>query len=257
FELVAAFLLDNGRPITESLIREIHRSLVEGVRGGESQPGRYRTVQNQIVNSTTGEVLYVPPPPHDVAPLMQELVAWLGGVSEVHPVLVAGIAQFQLVHIHPFVDGNGRTSRLLSTLCLYRSGYDFKRLFTLSEYYDRDRVAFYRALQSVREDMDLTGWLEYFVVGLAAQLNEVVSAGRAVIRRDALAREHGLNERQRAALGFLLEHGTMQIHDYQVLAPGVHRKTLQRDLRGLMESGLVTSSGSSRAVSYQIARGAR
>ena len=54
--------------------------------------------------------------------------------------LVAGIAQFQLVHIHPFVDGNGRTSRLLSTLCLYRSGYDFKRLFTLSEYYDRDRA---------------------------------------------------------------------------------------------------------------------
>lgn len=50
---------------------------------------------------------------------------------------VAGIAQFQLVHIHPFVDGNGRTSRLLSTLCLYRSGYDFKRLLTISELYDR------------------------------------------------------------------------------------------------------------------------
>ncbi|MBI5721343.1 MAG: Fic family protein [Burkholderiales bacterium] len=62
-----------------------------------------------------------------------------------HPVLVAGLAQFQLVHIHPFVDGNGRTSRLLSTLCLYRSGYGFKRLFTLSEFYDRDRSAFYSA----------------------------------------------------------------------------------------------------------------
>lgn len=86
-----------------------------------------------------------------------------------HPVLVAGIAQFQLVHIHPFVDGNGRTSRLLSTLSLYRAGYDFKRLFTISEYYDRDRAAFYAALQGVRRaDMDLTGGLEYFTRQWAA-----------------------------------------------------------------------------------------
>jgi len=70
----------------------------------------------------------------------------------VHPVLVSGVAQFQLVHIHPFVDGNGRTSRLLSTLCLYRAGYDFKRLFSISEYYDRDRAGFYAALQSVRHN---------------------------------------------------------------------------------------------------------
>ena len=75
-----------------------------------------------------------------------------------HPVLVSGIAQFQLVHIHPFVDGNGRASRLLSTLCLYRAGYDFKRLFSVSEYYDHNRTGFYTALQSVRDSgMDLTG----------------------------------------------------------------------------------------------------
>ena len=69
----------------------------------------------------------------DVPVLMTELVAWLNEVQDIHPVLMSGIAQFQLVHIHPFVDGNGRTSRLLSTLCLYRVGYDFKRLFTISE----------------------------------------------------------------------------------------------------------------------------
>jgi Fic family protein len=71
---------------------------------------------------------------------MAELVAWLNTTSEIHPGLVSGIAQFQLVHIHPFVDSNGRTSRLLSTLCLYRAGYDFKRLFSISEYYDRNRT---------------------------------------------------------------------------------------------------------------------
>lgn len=88
-----------------------------------------------------------------------------------HPILVAGIAQFLLVHIHPFLDGNGRTARLLSMLCLYRKGYDFKRLFSLSEYYDRDRPGYYRAIQSVRRrGLDLTEWLEYFTTGLTWQL---------------------------------------------------------------------------------------
>src|SRR5205807_3320038 len=100
--------------------------------------------------------------------MMTDFVAWLPWETQINPVLIAGIAQFQLVHIHPFVDGNGRTARLLSTLCLYRSGYDFKRLFSISEYYDRDRPAYYRAIQIVREQrMDLTGWLEYFTDGLS------------------------------------------------------------------------------------------
>jgi Fic family protein len=74
--------------------------------------------------------------------------------------------------------GDGRCSRLLSTLCLFRSGYDFKRLFTLSEYYDRDCVEFYRALETVRErELDLTGWLEFFVDGLATQRGEVKARG--------------------------------------------------------------------------------
>ncbi|MGL6225087.1 MAG: hypothetical protein ACRC10_00490 [Thermoguttaceae bacterium] len=73
--------------------------------------------------------------------------------------------------------GNGRTSRLLSTLCLYRSGYDFKRIFTISEFYDRDRAAFYWAIQRVRDaEMDMTGWLEYFTNGWRRR------CGRCLIR---------------------------------------------------------------------------
>lgn len=121
FELVSGYLGDGG-PITEGLVREIHRRLVEGVRGGSAAPGEYRRVQNYVVNSATGQVVYTPPPVHDVPILMRELVDWLNESSDVHPVLTSGIGQFQLVHIHPFLDGNGRASRLLSTLCLYRAG---------------------------------------------------------------------------------------------------------------------------------------
>ncbi|MGQ0633212.1 MAG: Fic family protein [Planctomycetaceae bacterium] len=252
FELVSEYLA-SGAPVTEGLIREIHRRLVEGVRGGEGAPGAYRLVQNYVVNSRTREIIYTPPPPGDVPPLMQELVTWLQSDSGVHPVLVAGIAQFQLVHIHPFVDGNGRCSRLLSTLCLYRAGYDFKRLFTLSEFYDRDRSAFYGAIQSVREQgMDLTGWLEFFVTGLSTQLAEVKVRGETAIRCDLLRRENRLNPRQGLAIDYLLEQGTLVITTYERLSPGVSRRTLQRDLAGLEKAGLIVREGETNALIYRL-----
>lgn len=250
FELVAEYL-NSGDPITEALIREIHRRLVDGVRGGSAQPGQYRRIQNVVASSRTREVIYTPPPPEQVAPLMLELVEWLRDEKEVHPVLVAGIAQFQLVHIHPFVDGNGRTSRLLSTLCLYRSGYDFKQLFTLSEFYDRDRAAFYRAIQGVRErDMDLTGWIEFFVEGLATQMNEVRQRGERVIRRDVIARRYGLNERQALGVEYLLGAGRMSIREYQALCPDVSRRTLQRDLTGLEKQEVIRHEGETNNLVY-------
>jgi Fic family protein len=201
FEFVSSHLGDGG-PITEGLIREIHKRLVGGVRGGSAAPGG------------------------------------------VHPVLASGVAQFQLVHIHPFLDGNGRTSRLLSTLCLYRAGYDFKRLFTISEYYDRDRPAFYRAIQSVRERaMDVTGWVEFFTDGLATQLDEVKARGERAIRRDVLARQHSLSDRQALALGRVLDEGRLTIQELEALCPRVNRRTLQRDLKTMVDKGLLVEQG--------------
>jgi Fic family protein len=252
FEFVSGYLGDGG-PVTEGLIREIHRRLVAGVRGGVGAPGEYRRVQNYVVNSATRQIIYTPPPAGDVPPLMADLVGWLNAPGEAHPVLVAGIAQFQLVHVHPFVDGNGRTSRLLSTLCLYRAGYDFKRLFSISEYYDRDRASFYAAIQGVRDrGMDLTGWLDFFVEGLATQMDEVKERGQRIIKADVLARKHGLNERQSAALRFLLEHVAMTIQDFEALCPKANRRTLQRDLKGLVEKRLVAASGATNRLEYRL-----
>jgi len=178
---------------------------------------------------------------------MADLVAWLRAEEETHPVLVAGIAQFQFVHIHPFLDGNGRTSRLLSTLILYRTGYDFKKLFTISEYYDRDRQAFYRALQSVREkDLDLTDWIEYFVGGLTAQMLEVQERGKRVIRHDvvlAKARKQDLRPHAIKLLAFLLKQGggTIAFCEKSLKA---NRRTLQRDLKLLVDKGFLKVVGS-------------
>ena len=255
FEFVSSYL-DDGGPITEGLILEIHRRLVAGVRGESAAPGHYRRVQNYVINSATGETIYTPPRAQDVPLLMRELVTWLNRPNDIHPVIVSAIAQFQLVHIHPFIDGNGRTSRLLSTLYLYRAGYDFKRLFTISEYYDRDRMAFYEAIQNVRRtNMDLTGWIEFFTVGLATQLAEVKQRGELAIRREILAFRHGLTHRQALALGYVLEHGRLTIAELQELLPDTSRRTLQRDLRDLKEKGLILRRESTNRLEYILANG--
>lgn len=243
FDLVLDHVAEGG-PIAESLIREIHLRLVEGVRGGSADPGAYRRIQNYVVNAATDQVVYEPPPAFEVPILMRELVDWLNADRDLHPVLVSGLAQYQLVHIHPFLDGNGRASRLLSMLVLYRAGYDFKRLFTISAYYDRDRAAFYRALQEVRESgMDLTGWLEYFTEGLATQLAELRQRGEAAMRVDIVRREYDLNDRQARAIERILEAERLTIEEFEGLCPDVSRRTLQRDLKGLTEAGLLVARG--------------
>jgi Fic family protein len=250
FNLVADYL-NSGEPIREGVIREIHKRLVEGVRGDSAAPGEYRKVQNYVANSKTKEIIYTPPVAYQVPLMMSELIDWLKAEQEINPVLIAGIAQFQLVHIHPFLDGNGRTARLLSTLYLYKTGYDFKRLFTISEYYDRDRANYYKAIQSVRDnDTDMTSWLEYFVNGLATQLQEVQNRGQQVIKLDVLSLQHKLSKREKEALEKALSQNGLSIQDFQSLFPETSKRTLQRELKHLLDLGFLKVKGTTNNRRY-------
>lgn len=183
--------------------------------------------------------------------MMSELVDWLKQEQKINPVLMAGIAQFQLVHIHPFLDGNGRTARLLSTLYLYKTGYDFKRLFTISEYYDRDRSNYYKAIQSVREsNMDMTTWLEYFVHGLATQLQEVQNRGQQIMKLDILTIQHDLSKREKEAIEQALDQNGLSIKELQLLFPDTSKRTLQRELKHLLDLGLLKVEGATNDRRY-------
>lgn len=234
--------IGKGNPITVGIIRELHKILVKDVRGEQAGPGNYRKVQNYVVNSRTREVIYTPPPPLEVPHLMKVFVEWLNKVEDLSPIFVAGISQFQFVHIHPFIDGNGRTARILSTLILYKTGYDFKRLFTISEYYDKDRPSYYQAIQSVRKNnMDMTAWLEYFVNGLRSQMKEIQQKGEQLIKQDATLqkiRKTGLNLRQEKAIKHLIKNGRITVNEYQSVASCI-RRTAQRDLEELIVKGII------------------
>lgn len=158
------------RPITEDVIRRIHSIVMNGSR---SKPIPYRDGQNVIRDSYTGGIIYLPPEAPDVPGLMHEMVAWVNAAENEHvpAVIIAALAHYQFVSIHPYYDGNGRTARLLATFILHRSGYGMNGLFSLEEYHSQDLDAYYNALDvgehhnyyMGRVDADLTGWLEYFV----------------------------------------------------------------------------------------------
>ncbi len=234
--------LDKKSEITENLIKEIHKILVKDVRGRTLEPGKYRKVQNYVVSSLTKEIIYTPPPPSKVPQLMKEFVEWLNKGSNISPVLIAGISQYQFVDIHPFLDGNGRTARVLCTLILYQNRYDFKRLFSLSEYYDKNRRKYYDAIQSVRKhNTDITGWLEYFTDGLRSQLMEVKTKGEKAIKREVLiekAKGLNLNVRQQKILLYFLDEKQASVEEIRQKFNLV-RRTVQRDLSKLIDLGFI------------------
>lgn len=239
--------------VSEGIIRELHKILVKGVRGENADPSNYRKVQNYVVNSRTREIIYTPPGALDVPPLMREFTEWINKAVDVSPVLVAGIAQFQFVHIHPFIDGNGRTARLLSTLILYKTGYDFKKLFTISEYYDKDRPGYYQAIQNVRKNkMDMTTWLEYFVDGLRSQMAEIQEKGKRIIVSEKILKgitSHNLNMRQGKIIRFLVINERIDNEQCQKLCGSI-RRTATRDLASLVQKGLIEMKGELKGAYY-------
>lgn len=250
FDFVSEYIVAGG-VISEGVVREIHKLLVEGVRGNQALPGQYRNIQNYVVNSNTKEVIYTPPPSFEVPLMMVDLINWIQHNKELPIVIIAGIAQFQLVHIHPFLDGNGRSARLLSTLCLYQNGYDFKKLFTISEYYDRNRTDYYKAIQSVRDnDMDLTNWLEYFTLGLATQMREIQEKGEQAIRLDVISLEYSLTERQKSILEYIFTKEKSTIQELSLQFSEINVRTIQRELQKLVEFKLLRTEGSARHTTY-------
>ncbi len=263
FKLISDHLKSKSK-ITEFIIKKIHKELVKGVRGGSAEPGKYRKIQNYIGNSVTKEIIYIPPKPKKVPALMKKFVEWINQKSDIHPVLKSGIIQFQFVHIHPFVDGNGRTSRLLCALYLYKSDYDFKKLFSISEYYDKDRRSFYQAIQSVRNNnMNMTNWLEYFVHGFLYQMREVMTQGKKVILKDTLIQNHNLSKRQAIILDYILENEKLLPKNFKSICLKISKvnknkqdsvkitiRTLQRDLKDMIDKKIIKAQGATHKMFY-------
>lgn len=172
--------LHEGFPLSLRLLREVHGVLLAKGRGSEKQPGEFRATQNWIGGSRPGNALFVPPPPDQVVECMGALENFLHNPS-VPPLVRAGLAHAQFETIHPFLDGNGRTGRLLVTLLLCHDGLLAQPLLYLSLYLKRNRAAYYDLLQRVRTHGDWEAWLDFFLRGVEETATQAAeTAGRLI-----------------------------------------------------------------------------
>jgi Fic family protein len=154
-----------GFPLSLRLIRETHRVLMAGGRGGNQTPGEFRRTQNWIGGTRPGTARFVPPPPHELMPLLGDLEKFIveGNAT---PIIKAGLAHAQFETIHPFLDGNGRLGRLLITMILCSEKTLTEPFLYLSLYFKQHREDYYAALQRVRTDGDWEGWMAYYLEGV-------------------------------------------------------------------------------------------
>lgn len=242
--------------IDEETIKTIHRLTTEKILS-PGECGQYRTKQVVVKNSTTGEVVFRPPPAVEIPYQIEDFLDWLSQEKEMHPVLKAGIIHYELVRIHPFLDGNGRVARALSTLVLFKEGYDIKKFFSLEEHYDSDAVRYYGALQSVKpeENYNLTEWLSYFSEGLAIELTRIKEKVQSLSRDLKLKKEIGgaqiaLSERQMKIVDYIQKVGFLQNKQFVELFPMVSEDTVLRELKVLLEKGIIKREGSTKAARY-------
>ena len=154
-------------PLSNRLIREIHRVLLSSGRGHAQMPGEFRRSQNWIGGSRPGNAAFVPPPHTELPDCMTEFERFLHARADgVSVLLRAGLAHVQFETIHPFLDGNGRVGRLLITLLLCHAGLLREPLLYLSLYFKQHRSDYYDLLNHVRRTGNWEDWLTFFLEGV-------------------------------------------------------------------------------------------
>lgn len=168
-------------PLSLRLVREIHEKLMEGVRGDHATPGQFRKSQNWIgpAGCTLQNASYIPPSPEV---LMECLGQWENflHVTDVPPLIQAGLLHYQFEAIHPFLDGNGRIGRLLIILFLMERNILTTPMLYLSAFFEATRSEYYGRLSAVSQNSEWELWLEYFLNGIARMSEDVLSRAERI-----------------------------------------------------------------------------
>lgn len=170
-------------PLSSKLLRQAHKTLLEGVRGEHKLPGEFRNNQNWIGGASLKDAVFIPPAQQYVQPLIGDLENFLHNNDIKVPALIRiGLAHYQFETIHPFLDGNGRIGRLLITLYLVSEGILEKPLLYLSAFFEKNKTLYYDNLTRVREKSDLLQWLKYFLIGVEETSTKAVETLSAIIQ---------------------------------------------------------------------------
>jgi Fic family protein len=239
--------------ITKNTILSVHKDLTKDLLKNPEYEGKFRDTRVFIGNLHTKKINYIPPDAYKVPGLIDELLDWLNNsTDEMYPVIIAGILHYELVRIHPFIDGNGRTSRLMATLILSIHKFNIDNYFTLDEYYNQDRQAYVDALKSADKNNDLTNWLEYFCQGVLYSIDKVKSE---VLKLDQITSKYNntieLTPNEISVLTLLEEKKHIQNKDIQEML-NISPQASYKIIRKLKNKELIKSTGKGRNTEYNL-----
>ena len=223
------------------LIRDLHRILLDGVRGQNKRPGEIRASPNWIGGDDPATAIFVPPPVGRLDAGLEDWIAFAFEDDEIPPLVRCAILHYQFETLHPFLDGNGRLGRLLIVLYLLGKDYLPHPLLYLSSYFETHRSEYYSSLQQVRENGDVQPWLQYFLHAVSAQAQDAIARAERLV---------DLREKYRAALSGSRSHAPQMI-DLLFINPfistshasselGVSLQAAINLLRGLEKQGILS-----------------
>lgn len=246
----------NEISLTERYIHQLHSILLKYSDKDQSHKGQFKKLSNQVVaNYPDGakRIIFRTTAPHLTTSEMDQLINWTNErleAGDMHPLMLAAVFVYEFLSIHPYQDGNGRLSRLLTTLLMLKSGYDFIQFVSFEHVIETNKEEYYRALMEGQknrykseERIDL--WINFFLDSLIELTKRLETKYETYSKLKIV-----LNERQQAVMRYVEDHQTAQIGQIEKALDGYSRNTLKKDLIYLVNEGLLLKTGSGRGVRY-------
>jgi Fic family protein len=245
--------------LTENHVRQLHRDLLSYAPRDEYHRGRYKTSPNHVEafgpDGASLGIVFETAAPFDTPRLMEELVAWTRaqfGDGTLHPLLVIAVFVVVFLQIHPFQDGNGRLSRVLTTLLLLRTGYAYVPYSSLESVIEQNKDGYYRALRQTQVTIrtgapDWQPWTGYFLAALQKQKQRLEA--KIARERILLGDLPGLSVQ---LLEFARDHGRLTVAG-AARATGISRNTIKDHIARLTRDGLLQRNGAGRGTWYSLA----
>lgn len=264
YELIQQLVSDPSVRIDEGLVRTMNSIMLKGLPSAEARSrGKYRVGPSLIVNSQTRAVRYRPPQPEWVPDLMENLVkdiqGWIREQTYPGPV-IAALAHFGLISIHPFEDGNGRTARLLADMILQQTGWSNEGMVAVSEAILRRQQDYYDTLfatqgENFRPEVDATQFVTFHtdvLTSAAASLEDAVISFNRRLQQFIEISKGLLNARQALALMFMMDVAPLSTSAFADLT-GSSQSSALSDLTQMVKRGIVQRVGQGRTTRYRIA----
>ena len=242
-------------PFQNNDLLDIHKIVTKDTLENPKDEGSFRNRQVVVANKATGEIIFKPPPTKQVPRLVNEFFLWYNSknANEIDSVIKAGLVHYEIVRIHPFIDGNGRTARILATLTLYIRGFDTKRYFALDDYYDHDRRSYYEVLSRVDTNtINLTEWLEYFTEGVVISIKAVKDKVIGISKDIKFLKERGqiaLTKRQMNIVEHVMNIGHITSGELSIEL-GISRQAALKEMKKLVDLKVVKLVGKGKGAHY-------